>query len=227
MMQKLPGWLRHATGLGTVLLAGASGAAVPGSLGVSVLDRDGNPVGEVAVYAMRISDTAEKASAQRQRAAMVQKDQAFSPHVLIVPAGTEVSFPNEDDVLHHVYSFSAAKQFDITVDSGAAPDAIRFDTPGVVTLGCNIHDNMLAYIVVVDTEHFAKTDSAGMARLENLAPGRYEIGIWTPRLAAKNLPDPITVDVGQGATLSVEHRFDRKLYPAHEHSDTSLHWSYR
>jgi hypothetical protein len=156
---------------------------------------------------------------------MNQHDLAFSPHLLVVETGAAVEFPNDDAVSHHVYSFSDARRFDFTVVSESVHAPLIFDTPGLVVLSCNIHDDMLGYILVVATPHFEKTDGDGRAVLGSLPPGRYELSIWTPRAKSKDLPEAAIVDVGTGETVEFAHRFD-KLYAPHRHSDTSLKWGY-
>jgi plastocyanin len=219
--------LRTATTVAVVgileLWTGATALAA-GGIRVQILDRDGLPVPEVAVSARRLDSAAAPDS--RGMAAMNQHDLAFDPHLLIVDTGTEVRFPNDDDVRHHVYSFSPARQFDFTIDSESVAEALRFDVPGIVTLGCNIHDDMLAYIVVVDTPHFASTEADGIAELVGLESGRYELTIWTSRVATKHLPAPIEVQVADDELATREHRFAAKLYPPHRHSATSLHWAH-
>ena len=222
---------------GALHLAPAVGVA--GELRIQVLDRDGAPVPEVAVYAQAI-ETSEALEASEVRVnhaiaaaddalatppTMNQRELSFKPHLLIVETGTEIAFPNEDDVRHHVYSFSPAKRFDLTIDSGSTERPI-FDQAGIVTLGCNIHDDMLAYVLVVDTPHFTKTDANGFASLPALTSGSFEINIWTPRMSPSKLPEPDTVDLVSGEPQEISFQFDAKLYPPHEHSDTSLLWSH-
>jgi plastocyanin len=220
-----------------LLCAVPAGAAA--RLQVQVLAGDGTGVPEVVVYAVPVGgneaagvgaggDSGEPAASAGDgpatKATMNQIGLAFDPHVLVVETGTEIEFPNGDEVRHHVYSFSRARRFDLTIDSGSIhSEPLRFDVPGLVTLGCNIHDNMLAYILVVDTPLFAQTDGDGRVALP--APdGRYEIHVWTPRLPDKSLPAPISVELGQDGGDALSFRFDKKLYPPHEHSATSLHW---
>lgn len=124
---------------------------------------------------------------------MDQKNRMFVPHVLPVQTGTAVEFPNSDDVRHQVYSFSEAKKFQLPLYTGTPANPIVFDRPGVVSLGCNIHDRMSAYIVVVDTPHFAATGREGRATL-SLSPGRYAVHVWHPDLRA----DPATMTIGAG-----------------------------
>ena len=102
---------------------------------------------------------------------MVQHNIIFDPHVLVVPTGAEVTFPNRDKVRHHVYSFSPAKTFEIKLYGREENRKVVFDKPGVVSLGCNIHDGMIAYVFVSDTVHVAKTGADGVAVLRGLPAG--------------------------------------------------------
>ncbi|WP_449285704.1 methylamine utilization protein [Marinobacter sp. PE14] len=127
-------------------------------------------------------------------AEIYQKDRAFHPHVLVVPVGSSVDFPNRDNTQHHVYSFSPAKTFNIELyaDRPAAP--IVFDTPGIVELGCNIHDHMQGFVVVTDTAAIGRTDASGRVTLslDTLASeGRRDkvtLEIWHPRLPDNTRP---------------------------------------
>lgn len=115
-----------------------------------------------------------------KHAVMVQEHQQFAPFVLPIRVGTTVEFPNRDSFRHHVYSFSPAKTFELKLYGGGETQTVTFDVPGAVALGCNIHDNMLAYIYVVETPYFAKTSSNGRAVIQGVPPGNYEIAAWHP-----------------------------------------------
>jgi hypothetical protein len=117
-----------------------------------------------------------------------------------VQTGTAVRFPNMDDVQHHVYSFSPAKTFQLPLYKGTPPNAVVFDKAGVVTLGCNIHDQMSAYIVVVDTPFFEKSGANGRAALRDLEPGRYTVHVWIPETRE---PASATVTVTGGEHVAV------------------------
>jgi plastocyanin len=91
---------------------------------------------------------------------MAQQKKQFVPEVLVVPVGSEVRFPNHDTVRHHVYSFSPAKKFELKLYTGTPANPVLFDRPGVVVLGCNIHDQMVGWILVVDTPYYAQTLAA-------------------------------------------------------------------
>ncbi len=161
---------------------GVATSCYAGTLEVKVKDEHGEPLARVAVYATATSaPDVVRPSAVQRTAVMDQQHNEFVPHVLVVSAGTEVQFPNNDVVSHHVYSFSPAKTFELGLYKGNAHPPLTFDEPGVVVLGCNIHDSMLGYILVVPTEHYAMTDDRGTARLENLPVGDYTLEAWTPR----------------------------------------------
>ena len=117
---------------------------------------------------------------------MAQKDIQFEPFVLIAPVGADVSFPNLDNVRHHVYSFSPIKRFELKLYGRDETRSIRFDKPGVVALGCNIHDSMVAFIKVVDTPYAAKTDGSGIAVLHEVPAGAATLRVWHPYLKAPN-----------------------------------------
>lgn len=109
-----------------------------------------------------------------------QINKQFSPQVSVIETGTAVSFPNKDNIRHHVYSFSPAKPFELKLYSGKPSSPVVFENPGVVTLGCNIHDVMIAYVLVVETPYHAVADPQGVARIHSLPAGDYIIHAWTP-----------------------------------------------
>jgi plastocyanin len=115
---------------------------------------------------------------------MAQQNMQFDPFVLIVPVGADVSFPNLDTVRHHVYSFSAAKTFELKLFGRDETRVVHFDKAGVVDLGCNIHDQMIAYIVVVDTPYAAQTNAAGEAVIRGVPAGERAVRVWHPYLRA-------------------------------------------
>lgn len=155
-----------------LLLAAGQAAAAWFEARVSA---DGQPV-EGAVVSLHGS-----VPARAGQAVMDQRNTAFEPGVLVIQAGTAVSFPNSDTVRHQVYSFSPAKPFELPLYSGTPPEPVVFEKPGVVVVGCNIHDWMIGWIVVLDTPLYARTDAAGRARIEAPA-GDYRLQAWHSRL---------------------------------------------
>jgi len=178
-----------AAALAGTALAGTARAA---SVEAAVSDAAGKPVADAVVYALPLSARSEPRSTRS--AAIEQVEREFVPYVSVVETGTTVSFPNRDPIMHHVYSFSPAKSFEIKLYTGQSPRSILFDKPGVITLGCNIHDWMIGYILVVATPHFAKTDARGIARIRDIPAGVYELHAWHPRERASAPMQPVTLD---------------------------------
>ena len=142
-----------------------------------------------------VSLQAGAASSSRAVAVMDQRDSTFVPGVLVVQAGTTVSFPNSDTVQHQVYSFSPAKPFERPLYEGTPLEPVLFDRPGVVVVGCNIHDWMIGYIVVVPSPHFGKTDAQGKVRLD-VPAGRYEMQVWHSRAVGDPVHPAVEVTAG-------------------------------
>lgn len=149
------------------------------SIDVRVTDTQGKPVAEAVAYLEPLSRTVQRPR-PKNPVAVAQIDREFVPYVTPVLVGTAVSFPNLDPMRHHVYSFSPSKTFEIKLYRGDSPSRVTFDTPGVVALGCNIHDWMLGYVLVLETSHFDKTNAEGRARIEDVAAGEYSLKLWHP-----------------------------------------------
>ena len=111
---------------------------------------------------------------------VVQQNLQFDPFVLVVPQGAEVSFPNRDAVRHHVYSFSPANRFELRLYGKDETRKVKFDKAGVVALGCNIHDQMVGFVKVVDTPFAVLTGDSGEAVVHGLPPGGATVRIWHP-----------------------------------------------
>jgi plastocyanin len=171
------------------------------TLSVEVRNARGRPVRDAVVWAM---PEGRDFGAVRATAVMDQRNRQFVPHVLPVQRGTAVRFPNSDDVRHQVYSFSPAKTFQLPLYIGTPANPIVFDKAGVVTLGCNIHDRMTAYIVVVDTPYFAAANAEGQLTLANLGSGKYTVHVWHPDLSAET--SAVTLNGGEQRQLSVTMR---------------------
>ncbi len=150
-------------------------------------------------------------------AVVAQEDKEFDPYVTPVVVGTRVKFPNRDTVQHHIYSLSKPKRFEKPLYASGAAESVLFDQPGVVALGCNIHDWMVAYVVVVATPWFAKTSADGSARLAGAPPGRYRLEVWHPRLTRPVLRE-ITLAAGHPAaeTVPLALKPDRRIRRAPE-----------
>jgi plastocyanin len=141
-------------------------------------------------------------------AVMDQRDRAFVPGLLVVAVGSSVDFPNNDSVSHQVYSFSAAKRFQLPLYKGQVHPPVTFDKPGLVVLGCNIHDTMVGYIYVTAAPFFGTTDAGGTLTLKELPPGEYRITVFSPYIAdpAANLTRSLHID----GTAPTTERFELK-----------------
>lgn len=115
---------------------------------------------------------------------VAQQNMQFTPHILIVPVGATVGFPNLDRVRHHVYSFSEGNRFELELFGRDESRSHRFTKPGIAAVGCNIHDQMQAYIVVVDTPHVGRTTSSGAVVISD-AIGAGTLKVWHPNLRAR------------------------------------------
>ena len=156
--------------------------AVAAELDVRVLAQGGAPVAG-AVVTVRTPGTKPPARFD-QPLRVSQKDLRFSPDILVAPVGAEVVFANEDRVRHHVYSFSAAKRFELKLFGSDQVRSVQFDKPGVVALGCNIHDFMSAYVLVTDAAFAVRTDASGRAVIRDLPAGPLTVEVWRPYLRA-------------------------------------------
>lgn len=145
---------------------------------------------------------------QRGPYVMEQKAIAFQPHVLVVPVGATVSFPNRDPFRHHVYSFSKAKKFDLKLYGRDETRSVVFDQAGVVALGCNIHDVMSGFVVVSATPYAAKTDHAGRVTIADVPAGAARLRIWSPAIHAPDnmMVQPIAIGPSAFATVVAVHR---------------------
>jgi len=193
--------------LAASLLGLLAAQATGGVVTVNVTSRSGAAAQDAVVVFYPLDTTP---AASRDTAVIDQINKRFVPHVSVVRTGTTITFPNSDRIRHQVYSFSPAKTFSLKLYAGSPKTPVTFDQPGLVVLGCNIHDNMLAFIGVVDSPYFVKTNDTGTASL-NLPSGRYRLRAWhsnavaavPPReisVAAAPLSIPLAIDVDDAST---------------------------
>lgn len=169
-----------------------SSPARAGTVTVSVSDSAGKPLPQAVVLIEPVSGKLPAPPMATVQVAQVKRQ--FVPRVSVVTAGTPVAFPNQDTVRHHVYSFSPTKNFELKLYSGVPAQPVVFDKVGIAVLGCNIHDQMAAWIVVVDTPYHAVSDADGLARIPAVAAGNYQLKVWHPGLqgASDGLSQPLT-----------------------------------
>ena len=212
-------WSNRMALAGVLLLAVVSSDAA--DIEVTVLDRGGEAVPNVAVYIE--SDPDGPLPAPTNIAVMDQIDTRFVPHLLVVQTGTRVKFPNSDVIAHHVYSFSKPNNFMLPMYKGDLQPRIFFDHDGVVTLGCNIHDHMVGYILVVDSHIFGKTNFDGETVLTADNPNGLTVSIWSPRIDLKH--ENLTQTISAGRSARITFSLKEKLRAAHGDESEALSWN--
>jgi plastocyanin len=176
------GWLTQ-LGLAAIIALLAPALSPPpsasGGLDAVVQDDRGQPIADVIIS---LTPPGPAPGPRPTPAVIDQQNKQFVPQILAVQVGASVAFPNSDIIRLHVYSFSPAKRFELPLYIGTPAAPVVFDKPGVVVLGCNIHDWMVGYIYVLATPYFAKTAEDGKAHLADVPPGAYEARVWHPRM---------------------------------------------
>ena len=202
--------MRYPRFLFLFVLTGLALRASDGSLAVRV--QHGQLPLVDAVVSLTALDATVSPPAVFPEVTIAQEDKEFDPYVTPVMAGTRVSFPNRDNVQHHIYSLSKPKRFEKPLYASGASESVLFDLPGIVALGCNIHDWMIGYIVILPTPWFAKTDTGGGAVVAGFPAGRYRLEVWHPRLA-KPVSREITLAAGENSpeSFTLQLKPDRRI----------------
>ena len=177
-----------ATAIGLGVSAGTWAATIE----VTVRDAAGAPVEDAVISLVRAGGPGAASAAGTPKPAaaplMDQRNQQYVPYVLPVRAGTTVKFPNNDNIQHNVYSFSPAKTFELKLFGRSTTPEVTFDKAGVAVLGCNIHDWMLGFVVVLDTPYFGKSARNGSVTLRDLPAGEYTVNVWQPNMQDDDKP---------------------------------------
>lgn len=205
-----------------VMLAALQPSAWAAQARVLVTDTEGRPLPDAVVS---LHGEGLAAGRTPPPAVMDQRDGQFSPRVLVVEQGAEVAFPNSDNIRHHVYSFSPAKRFELPLYSGQPAMPVRFDDSGLVVLGCNIHDWMIGYILVLDTPVHARTDAQGRAVLQGPA-GRWRVQAWHEGMPTGAQPVTMPVTLSETApselVLALAQALPAEPAPAEDAADARL-----
>lgn len=176
MVSRFGGWLWA----GALMCALVGTEALAGKLVVDVRDEHNRPVKDAVAYFNLPGKS--PAPAAKARVMMDQRDKEFVPHVLAVRVGTEVVFPNSDNIRHHVYSLGGGNAFELPLYPNGARPSVKFKQVGAASLGCNIHDWMLGYVYVVDTPWFAVSGADGRAQVQGVPDKAGKLRVWHPRL---------------------------------------------
>jgi plastocyanin len=164
---------------------------------------------------------------------LVQKDKMFKPHLLVVPTGSSVEFPNQDPFFHNVFSLFNGKRFDLGLYESGTSRAVRFDREGVSYIFCNIHPEMGAIVLSLNTPYYGVSTAAGAVAIHNVPPGNYRLHVWSEAAQSANPVDAERiVQVGadpvhlgeialQGVADPMEHhknKFGEDYRPTHDSS---------
>lgn len=186
----------------SVIAAALAAPALAGDLSILVTTPDGKPVAD-AVATIPAQPGAPKPNFPWNQA-ITQKDKQFRPFVLITPVNASVSFPNLDPFRHQIYSFSKGNKFELDLYGQEEQRSHVFTSVGVAALGCNIHDEMVAFVKVVDTPWAAKTDAAGKADIKGAPEGQVKVTVWHPYAKAKGQETVLEALIAPGAnTLQI------------------------
>jgi plastocyanin len=160
-----------------------AGPALAAHLVVHVADVQGHPVSDAVITLFSESRPADGSPSPPSRTYYIdQKNETFIPYVQVLRQGDKVIFRNSDTTRHQVYSFSRIRKFELVLRPGQSSPAMELDDTGIAAVGCNIHDHMVTYLFVSSAAHTAMSDSAGVARFDDLPAGRYTAKVWHPQL---------------------------------------------
>ncbi len=186
----------------TLALSGIN-LAYAAELHAELKDHKGKAIADAVVLAVAV-DPKNALRAKSPANAVDQVDKQFVPYVQPIFIGSKLRFPNSDNIRHQVYSFSPAKTFELPLYSRTEAQPVIFDKPGVVVLGCNIHDWMIGYIYVAETPFFAKTGAAGTASIADMPAGDYLVRIWHPNMEQSETATIRRVTIGSDGPAQVE-----------------------
>lgn len=201
-------WARLALGL-----IAAAFAHAQGSVRISASDANRQPIADLVVWLVPLDAPLPPLPAEGAlTATVVQQGEEFHPYILAVRTGTRVFFPNRDNVQHHVYSLARPAQFEIPLHGGDDHESVVMTKPGIVPVGCNIHDWMISNLVVIDSPWFGQTTADGDLTLTDLPVGRYQLSAWHPRLRqAHEQAITVTAATSLPVTLTLKLRPDRRI----------------
>ncbi|MDP2029701.1 MAG: methylamine utilization protein [Thiobacillus sp.] len=199
--------LSHFLAASFLIATSGLNAAHSANLTLQVKSSSNTPLEDIVVYL--VSNKTANLPVRAANAQIQQINKMFVPLVSVVQSGSLVEFPNRDTFRHHVYSFSPAKKFEIKLYADTPTKPVLFDKAGYVVMGCNIHDNMISHLLIVDTPYFGKTDANGIARILDVPAGDYSLTAWNYRLPNKDSHTAqITVKTDSTQTLLIKTRPD-------------------
>jgi plastocyanin len=188
---------KHLRWLGTVLVCSIFSCAQGATVTARVAWEEGrgngtraHETGNVVLWLTPIDSPSMATLSPAQTSArvrLVQKNKSFEPHVLVVPVGALVAFPNRDPFFHNVFSLFEGKRFDLGLYEAGSTRDVHFDKPGVSYIFCNIHPEMSAVVIAVETPYYATSDARGDVIIRDVPAGRYTLRVWYEAALAETL----------------------------------------
>ena len=204
-----------------------SAAASAAGVVVSVTDMKNHPVEQVVVVLESLAadhaGVTPRSIASGSHTVVDQRNLQFVPEISVIRTGTAIEFPNSDNIRHQVYSFSPAKNFRLALYAGHVYPPLVFDKPGLVTLGCNIHDSMIGFVYVTDSPWFGRTAQEGRVELPSIPPGEYRVLLWHPRFATEEARIERTLSVAASGDNTLVVTLKRPMQAA-PGNNTSQKW---
>lgn len=186
---------------------------------VKLLNTAGEPVAGMAVYLTPTGETKARVDNMAPVAEVHQTDKQFSPYITLVQQGTEVNFINDDDITHHIYSALGPKRFSFKLKPESAPQSVHFTAAGTVAMGCNIHDWMSGYLLVVDTPLFGLTDEQGSVNFPEIPAGSYTLVVWHPQLETEDNRVTTMISAPLSALFTLVNEFEMAPLPVQKSLD--------
>ncbi|MEH6442470.1 MAG: hypothetical protein V7784_01110 [Oceanospirillaceae bacterium] len=179
---------------------------VANALSVIVKDSSGANLADVVVYAEPLEQ--QPLGKTKKNIVISQAKKSFTPYISVAQTGNSIVFSNKDDITHHIYSASGSK-FAFLIRPGQKVGQPKLSQSNEIVMGCNIHDWMSGYLLVLDTPYFTKTDANGLANLDIKGAGRYKIIVWHPQITEKN--NRISKDINIAEDLEVAMSLSQKM----------------
>jgi len=186
--------MRLLAGLMVLLAAGVSAGRVTGR--ISILEKDNKPspdLGDAVLYLESPASPSPATAAKPVTIEIAITDKTYAPHVVVVPVGSTVRFPNHDPFNHNVFSVSEPNTFDLGLYGRGEVKSQTFEHPGLVRVYCNVHPRMVAYVFVMENRYYAQPGSDGSFAIDNVPAGRYRLHVWHERI-----PSEVVKDVSAG-----------------------------
>jgi plastocyanin len=190
-----------------LFVVAAAALAIPAAAGtitgrVDLVDKPGRKASDLSDVVVYLDDV--KVKPKPATASVVMKGKAFRPHVVAVPMGGTVEFPNADPIFHNVFSVSGPNRFDLALYKRPKTGIQTFEHPGVVKVYCNIHPQMSAVVLVLDTPHFTKASSDGTFTVENVPAGKHRLKAWHERAGEAAVEVTVPDTGAANATLRLD-----------------------